>query len=89
MSVLLWSAILLVVYALARWGGGTLSRHYGDGSEVAAALTVALGTVLPMALVDYTDASETVVVPLVAVALAAGLITGYGRHPRGGGPRRT
>ena len=84
MSWLFWGATLLVVFALARWGGRTLSRHYGDGSEVGAALTVALGTVVPVGLVDYTGAPSGVVIPLLAVSLGIGLITGYGPRPRGG-----
>lgn len=78
MLVLLWGVILVVVFALARWGGHTLSSHYGDGNEVAAALAVSLGTVVPVGLVGYTGAPSAVVVPLVAVAVGAGLISGYG-----------
>jgi hypothetical protein len=89
MSWLFWSVILLLVFALARWGGRTLSRHYGDGSEVGAALTVALGTVVAAGLIDSTGAPSTVVVPLVAVSLATGLIVGYGPRPHGGGRRGT
>jgi hypothetical protein len=81
MSVLFWGVVLVAVFALARWGGRTLSCHYGDGSEVGAALVVSLGMVVPVGLVDYTGASGAVVVPLVAAALGAGLMTGYGPRP--------
>ncbi len=84
MQTLFWGTILLVVFAVARWGGRTLSSHYGDGSEVGAALAVSLGAVVPMGLVGWTGASGAVVVPLLAAALGAGLIAGYaGRHGRG------
>jgi hypothetical protein len=79
-SVLLWAVVLVAEYVLATWGGGTLARHYGDGEEVVAALAVSLGAVVPVGLVGYTQASAGVVVPLVAVALGAGLVTGYLRR---------
>ena len=87
MSWLVWGVILLIVFALARWGGRTLATHYGDGSEVGAALVVALVAVVPVGLVDYTGARSSVVVPLVAAALAVGLGAGYGQWP-GNGRRR-
>ena len=82
MRLLLWSTVLVALFALARWGGRTLSRHYGDGSEVGAALAIALGTVVPAGLVGYTGAPARVVVPLLALALSVGLVAGYGQRPR-------
>ena len=80
MSVLLWAVVLLAVYGVSTWGGRTLSRHYGDGEEVAASLAVSLSAIVPIGLLDYTGASAGVVVPLIGVAMGAGLLTGYGRR---------
>jgi hypothetical protein len=82
MGVLFWGVVLVVVFVLAHWGGRVLSCHYGDGSEVGAALAVSLGMVVPVGLVDYTRASGAVDDQLVAAAHGAGLIAGYG--PRAG-----
>lgn len=82
MQLLLWGTVMLALFALARWGGRTLACHYGDVSEIGAALAVALGAVVPAALVSYTDAPEAVVVPLLTLALSVGLFAGYGQRPR-------
>jgi hypothetical protein len=82
MQLLLWGTVVVALFALARWGGRTLACHYGDGSEIGAAFALALGAVVPAGLVGYSGAPKAVVVPLLALALSAGLFSGYGPRPR-------
>ena len=78
-DLLAYAGIALGVLGTSAWGGRTLARHYGDGQEVGATLAVALSAVVPMALLEYAPVARGVLLPVIAVALAIGLVAGYRR----------
>ena len=79
MDVLAYAVIALAVLGNSARGGRTLARHYGDGQEVGATFAVALSAVVPMAIVEYVPIARGILLPLVAGAMATGLVAGYRR----------
>jgi hypothetical protein len=83
MTIVLWIAVLAVVFAACRWSGAVLDQHYNDRLEVAAVLVVALCVLGPLLLGSAHD--ETNALPLqasLALTVGGGLLTGGRRTPR-------
>ena len=77
---LVWLLLFPVLYAISRWGGHLLATHHNDAKEVGAALAVALSAVIPFGLISHDHlAGGTMALALTAVAISAGLFSGYGR----------
>jgi hypothetical protein len=74
MGIVMGAIVVAVVFTICVWGGRTLSRHYNDRWEVAAALAVAMSVLAPFAIWDGAGA------PFLAGACALGLMAGYNRR---------
>ena len=76
MTIVLWVAVLGVVFVACRWSGTVLDRHYNDRQEFAAVLVVALCVLGPLTI---GAASEIGALPArlsLGLAVGVGLLTG-------------
>ena len=88
-TLLGWSALLVLVFVVCRWGGAQLATHHGDGAEVLAALGVGLSIIGTIAAAPDGGAGlAPTTLALTVAAAGAGLFAGYGRdEPRRRPPR--
>ena len=80
MTVIFSALVLLAAFGVCEWSGRTLAAHYQDGWEVAATLAVGaclFGSITLMH--DARDATGPWLEGLLALAMSAGMLSGYAR----------
>jgi hypothetical protein len=80
MLLIVWLLLLLVTFLGALWGGDKMARFHDAPREVVGTLVVAACVLGPVALVTSSVLpGGTLALLLIAIAVVAGLFTGYVR----------
>lgn len=78
--LLVWPLVLVTIFAVCRWGGGTLATHHADTLEAVATLLVGVCILTGLVLVTSDRLpGGTLALAGLAVAVSSGLVSGYAR----------